>query len=496
MKHQDQTEVDIVRNFPGLRVLVIGDALLDTFVEGHATRLCREAPVPVVEKQDELRCPGGAANTAANLGALGADVMFVGLLGDDPTGACLRSALQEAGVADHSLVVDPNVSTVQKLRVLASDQYLVRVDEGDLTTCSSAARRELLDRVESLFPSCDLVVVSDYGYGTVDEEIIQLLRRLRADRPCTLVIDSKDVRHFAHAGATLITPNLQEAQAAAPPNGLSTETGPKGVARRLRDMLDAEHIAITMADGGVLLVDASGRLTELPTYPIRHADDAGAGDSFAAATALALASGAGAPLATRIGIDSASIACTKHRIAVVTHRELLRRVSLNQQAAPLSLKEIAIRLDAERHAGRRIVFTNGVFDILHAGHVQLLQRARELGDILVVGINGDASVRRLKGAERPINREQDRLALVAALDAVDYALIFSEDTPAETIRGLRPDVHVKGGDYTIESLPEIHAVQEVGARVEILPLLDGLSTTRVINQIASMNGSGPRENRR
>jgi D-beta-D-heptose 7-phosphate kinase/D-beta-D-heptose 1-phosphate adenosyltransferase len=250
-------------------------------------------------------------------------------------------------------------------------------------------------------------------------------------------------------------------------------------------------VVVTMAGDGVLLLDQAGTLRHLPVHPVTHAGDVGAGDSFTAAMALALAAGAGPDLAIRLGADAAAIAITRRRTAVVSHQELVRRASLDDQSAPLSLKDLAVRLDAERFAGNRIVFTNGVFDILHAGHVQLLRRAKALGDVLVVGINSDASTRRLKGPTRPINHERDRLALVSALDSVDYALVFDEDTPAETIRALRPDVHVKGGDYTAETLPEREAVREVGARIELLSLVEGRSTTGVIDRIAALVTGGP-----
>jgi D-beta-D-heptose 7-phosphate kinase/D-beta-D-heptose 1-phosphate adenosyltransferase len=228
----------------------------------------------------------------------------------------------------------------------------------------------------------------------------------------------------------------------------------------------------------------------LPAHPVPHAGDVGAGDSFTAAMALALATGADAIQAARIGIDAAAIAVTQRRTSAVTYQDLLRRVSLDGSAPSVSLKNLATILDAERYAGKTIVFTNGVFDILHAGHIQILQRAKRLGDVLVVGINSDASVRRLKGQSRPINHERDRLALVAALDAVDHAILFDDDTPSELIRTLRPHVHVKGGDYTEESLPEIEAVREAGARVEILPLVEGRSTTRVIQKIVTLVTDG------
>ncbi|MBW3632238.1 MAG: D-glycero-beta-D-manno-heptose 1-phosphate adenylyltransferase, partial [Chloroflexi bacterium] len=247
----------------------------------------------------------------------------------------------------------------------------------------------------------------------------------------------------------------------------------------------ADHIAITMADQGVLLTGPSGEQTHLPCHPVERAGDVGAGDTFTAAAALALATGASAAQAVRVGIDSASIAITRSRTSVVSYQDLLRRVSLDDNSDILSLKDVVARLEAERFLGKRIVFTNGVFDILHAGHVQLLRRARALGDVLVVGLNTDASTRRLKGPTRPVNRESDRLALVSALDVVDYAVLFDEDTPAELIRAIRPHVHVKGGDYLAERLPEIGAVHEVGAEVEILSLVEGRSTTALIDRIVA-----------
>ena len=257
------------------------------------------------------------------------------------------------------------------------------------------------------------------------------------------------------------------------------------IGTRLRSLLSADHIAVTMANEGVLLIGPSGEQEHLTCHPVERAGDVGAGDTFTAAASLALATGATAAQAVRVGIDSASIAVTRSRTSVVSYQDLLRRVSLDDNADTLSLKDVVARLEGERFLGKRIVFTNGVFDILHAGHVQLLRRARALGDILVVGLNSDASTRRLKGPTRPVNRESDRIALVSALDVVDYAVLFDEDTPAELIRAIRPHVHVKGGDYQAESLPEIGAVHEVGAEVEILSLVAGRSTTALIDRIVA-----------
>jgi D-beta-D-heptose 7-phosphate kinase/D-beta-D-heptose 1-phosphate adenosyltransferase len=333
-------------------------------------------------------------------------------------------------------------------------------------------------------------VVPDYGYGVVTDSVIAHLGELRADRPTVMAVDAKAPLRFASAGASVITPNFNEAWLAlnpgtTPPRSPTPEMAAE-IGQKLLNQMDCANVVVTLAGDGVVIVSRNEETFHLPARAVAHAGDVGAGDSFTAAMALALSSGADTRQAAQIGIDAAGIAVTQHRTAVVRHRDLLRKVSLEEHAPEGSLKALAATLDAERFAGSKIVFTNGVFDILHAGHVQLLRRAKALGDVLVVGINSDASTRRLKGRTRPINTERDRLALVAALDSVDFAVIFEDDGPEELIRSLRPHIHVKGGDYTAESLPEAGAAREVGARIEILSLVDGRSTTNVIRKIQTL----------
>jgi D-beta-D-heptose 7-phosphate kinase / D-beta-D-heptose 1-phosphate adenosyltransferase len=495
MSDEGLTALDVVRGFQGLRALVIGDAMLDSYVDGHATRLCKEGPVPVLVKVAEHDAPCGAANVAANLRALGADVIFVGLVGPDRSGEKLREALRDCQVDDRCLIEDPRFTTIHKTRILANGQYVVRVDEGEHCPPGDSAGTRMLWTIRAEFPRCDLVVVPDYGYGAASNDVIDLLRQLRTHRPVVMAVDAKDVCRFATARATVITPNFSEACAAIGEGvgGLSPVTELARTIRtgqRLLEMIDADLVAITLAGDGVVLFDRKGKADHLPAHPVSGAGDVGAGDTFTAAMALALASGADPSQAAKIGIDAAGIAVTQERTSMVHHQDLLRRVSLGGLSPQTPMKALVEILSAERFAGKTIVFTNGVFDILHAGHVQILQRAKRLGDVLVVGVNSDASVRRLKGESRPINHEDDRLALVAALDPVDHAIIFEEDTPAELIRTLRPHVHVKGGDYTAGTLPEIDAVREVGARVEILSLVEGRSTTNVINKIVTLAADG------
>ncbi len=497
--------VELVRSFRGLRVLVIGDAMLDTYLEGTASRLCREGPVPVVRKTGEYWVPGGAANTAANLRSLEAEVFFLSIVGRDIAGKRLRSALLEQGVDDRWIVEDESTNTLHKLRIQADNQYVVRFDE-DAQYHSKEIQEQLLAKLKEAFSQCDLVVVSDYGYGSVSDQLIEQIKKLHSFHSCPLLVDSKNLYRFRNVGATVVTPNYQEAKSLIE-HGQIAETSVsrigidlsevEHVARRLLAMIDAEHAAITLAGDGVFLMNRQGITQHIPTHPVIQANDVGAGDSFAAAMALALASGGSIEESAQIAVDAASIAITKRGTAVVSYQELLQKVSLRDNArlsSPLpseadsseSISRIRKQLAEERLQGKTIVFTNGVFDILHAGHVQFLRQAKELGDVLIVGINSDQSTQRLKGKRRPINSERDRMALVAALDPVDYVVLFDEDTPIQLIRALCPDIHVKGGDYTDEFLPEAESVREVGGHVVILPLAGSLSTTNVIQRIISL----------
>ncbi|MBV9689812.1 MAG: D-glycero-beta-D-manno-heptose 1-phosphate adenylyltransferase [Ktedonobacteraceae bacterium] len=495
--------VDLVRRFRRLRALVIGDAMLDTYLEGSATRLCREGPVPVVQKTAEHCVPGGAANTAANLHALDADVTFLSIIGRDTAGTTLLSVLREQGLSDRCIVEDAFTNTLHKLRILANGQYIVRYD-ADVRPLSLESQKQLLAHLEEIFPHSDLVVVSDYGYGVVSEELIERLQALHALYPCVLLIDSKNLTRFRAVRATVVTPNHLEACLLVEPSQVASETNiniPKveHVGKRLMTMIDAKHAAITMGGQGVLLVDRQERTVHIPTHPVAQANDVGAGDSFAAAMALALAAGGSAEEAARIAIDAATIAVSKRWTAVVRHQELLQRASLrdhiqhSHSLTPLSeacsaqaLSQLVAQLEVDRQQGRTIVFTNGVFDILHAGHISFLRQAKALGDVLVVAINSDSSTQRIKGKNRPINSERDRMAVVAALDAVNYVILFDEDTPTALIRVLRPRIHVKGGDYANEALPEAETVQEVGGHVVILPLAGGMSTSSVIDRIVTL----------
>jgi D-beta-D-heptose 7-phosphate kinase / D-beta-D-heptose 1-phosphate adenosyltransferase len=440
-----------------------------------------------------------------NLRTLGAEVTYLGIVGRNMIGAVLRSALRERGVDDRWIVEDESANTLHKLRILADGHYIVRADE-DAFYHSSKSQAQMLANLEKVFARCDLVVLSDYGYGTLSDTLIDRIRSLRSLHPCPVVIDAKHLRRFHDLGATVVTPNYEEVCQLVEPgqvvklpfSGSSADRARvESLGRRLLAMIDARYAAITIGGAGTVLFDRQGTMQHFPAQLVAQANDVGAGDSFVSAMALALGAGGTIEEAARIANDAASIAVTKPWTANVSYQELLRRVSLREHTArttnqvegagsPEATNHLLAELETSRLNGHTIVFTNGVFDILHAGHVEFLRQAKALGDVLVVAINSDYSARKLKGEKRPINGERDRMALVAALDPVDHVVLFDEETPTELIRLLRPHIHVKGGDYADQALPESEAVRDVGGRIVILPLAGSISTSSVIDRILAL----------
>lgn len=491
-----QRAIDLVRQFPQERVFLIGDALLDTYLEGEASRLCREGPVPLLWKTREQHAPGGAANVAANLKALNAHVSFLSVIGNDYAGSLLRGELEDMGIDTQWLLEDDTPLTPHKMRILAEGQYVIRLDDGarqgvTVRPTNETLRTRLHQYIEELYADCDVVVISDYHYGVVSQPVIEQLTVLASRNPKPILIDSQALQRFQHLPATVVTPNHAEAQRLVELGGETPAEDWEELAQQLHKILHVDYVAITLAEHGVYLRqrDAASGL-HVPTRPVENAQDVGAGDSFAAAFSLALAAGGSIEESAQIGLDNAGIAVTKPRTAFVSQQELLQRASLRTFTAVLQTQEdelerLRATLEIERLRGKTIVFTNGVFDILHAGHIHFLRQARQLGDVLVVAINSDRSTRSLKGPGRPIHSEQDRLALVAALDPVNYILLFDEDTSSSIISTLRPDVYVKGGDYSDEAIPEAAAIQEAGCRLVILPLVGSASTSNVIERIVA-----------
>ncbi|MGB3296550.1 MAG: D-glycero-beta-D-manno-heptose 1-phosphate adenylyltransferase [Phormidesmis sp.] len=477
--------IALTERFAHLRVLVIGEAMLDRYLQGKTDRICREAPVPIVDIERSQNVPGGAANTAANAATLGAETFLLSVVGCDRTYEHLQSALAERGVKTDSIIADPTRTTLAKHRLLAGDQLLVRFDQGSTEPIAGGLEDRLIAQLRHYFPRCDAVIVSDYGYGILTPRVCSALQQLQTQTPRVLVADSKQLEAYAEVGVTAVKPNYEEAIRLLNLERYSSH-------QRIAQMTRYGQAAITKtgAQMAAITLDVDGTLTFLrDTPPVRtyaqpapSAHATGAGDTYVATLAMALAAGAN-PHGASLLAAAATAVTTAEPGTTCCSPGALRRLLAQQNKRITNSTELAAVVAQHRLLQQRIVFTNGCFDILHSGHVTCLEQARSLGDILIVGVNTDESIRQLKGDTRPVNLLTDRLTVLAALGCVSYVVPFGDLSPRELIRQIRPDVYTKGGDYTRQTLPETPLIEEMGGEVVILPYVSDRSTTQLIEKI-------------
>ncbi|HFE48706.1 MAG TPA: bifunctional D-glycero-beta-D-manno-heptose-7-phosphate kinase/D-glycero-beta-D-manno-heptose 1-phosphate adenylyltransferase HldE [Chromatiaceae bacterium] len=465
-------------DFSQARVLVVGDLMLDRYWHGGAERISPEAPVPVVKVEDEEARAGGSGNVALNIAALGGRVSLLALSGEDEAADQLDRLLRGQGVETH-LLRDGRHRTISKLRILSRHQQLIRLDFEDPFPASASAL--LAERFATLLDEADVVVLSDYAKGTLSD-CGTLIRQTRAAGKPVLV-DPKGDDFSRYRGATLITPNQGEFGRVKGVHG--DDESCDRAARELKQALDLEALLVTRGEHGMLLLDAGDTILRLPTEAREVFDVTGAGDTVIAALATALAAGWPLDQATRLANLAAGIVVAKLGTATASVAELRR--AIHQRGTPVrgvvDEEQLMRAVDAARANGETIVMTNGCFDILHAGHVTYLQQAAALGDRFIVAVNVDETVRRLKGADRPVNDLQRRMTVLAALGCVDWVVPFSEETPERLICRVLPDYLTKGGDNDPERIPGARCVREAGGQVRIMSYLDNCSTTGTIQSI-------------
>ncbi|MGC3874097.1 bifunctional D-glycero-beta-D-manno-heptose-7-phosphate kinase/D-glycero-beta-D-manno-heptose 1-phosphate adenylyltransferase HldE [Halomonas sp. GXIMD04776] len=460
------------------RLLVVGDVMLDRYWHGGTSRISPEAPVPVVRVGEAEDRPGGAANVALNITSLGGHAALAGLVGDDSNADLLTSRLEDAEVSvyfQRSAVIP----TITKLRVMSRNQQLIRLDFEE--NVADIDTRELLERVETVLPDIDVVILSDYGKGTLNR-VEELIAAIRA-RGKRVLVDPKGTDFRRYRGASVITPNIGEFEAVVGPCRDDAELTEKG--ERLRSELDLEAVLITRSEKGMTLIRENHTPLHLPTHAREVFDVTGAGDTVIGVLGLALAAGHGYPEAMTLANLAAGLVVAKPGTATLSVAELYTALHGDKLAEFGLIEEPALieAVKAAQARGERVVMTNGCFDILHAGHVAYLEQARRLGDRLIVAVNDDASIARLKGPRRPINPLQRRMQVLSGLGAVDWVVAFREDTPARLIEALLPDVLVKGGDYLPEEIAGGEAVIANGGEVRVLDFEDGVSTTAMITTI-------------
>jgi D-beta-D-heptose 7-phosphate kinase/D-beta-D-heptose 1-phosphate adenosyltransferase len=481
----DRSPHRIVEQFRGAKILVIGDAMLDVYLRGISERICREAPVQVVEVTAEQKMAGGAANSAVNCADLGAEVFFVSSVGTDEEGEALLHILRERNVHTSDVIRIPRKKTVTKERIFANDHMLLRFDKGRREPLQKGLAGEVVESLMRRYPHVDAVMMSDYEYGLVTPEVVMALLSLQEQYRKPLLVDSRYLAKYANFAATAIKPNYEEVV-----SFLGTGGSPVGedrvewVRRHGNELLQktgASVAAITIDSLGSLVFERGQAPYRTYSSPVQSTQAVGAGDTYSSVFLLALAQHVGASYAAELASIAASLVLEKVGTATCSVGEL--QTYLLSHRKHIDAQGLEQLVNRYREQGRKIVFTNGCFDILHAGHINYLNQAKALGDVMIVGMNDDESIRRLKGQGRPINTLADRLQVLAGLSSVDHIVAFAEDSPAALIERIKPDVYAKGADYTLETLPEAPLVESLGGTVELIPVTGGKSTTNIIKRI-------------
>lgn len=468
-----------------IRALVIGDLMLDEYLWGKAERISPEAPVQVVDVQSEDIRLGGAGNVVNNLVTLGCRVAVCSVTGKDDNGSLLQEIFTRMGVDTSALFAESGRRTGKKTRVIAAHQQIVRIDRESreqITAASEAAIISFLEREGGRF---QVIVVSDYLKGVLTPRVLQSIIAVGKSNRIPVVIDPKGSDYGKYRGATIITPNRKEAEQAAH-LAIVDEPSLQAAATTLLAGLDLAAVLITRSEAGMSLFRADGSSLHIPTVAREVYDVTGAGDTVLAVLSLGLAAGMTMEDAAALANAAAGIAVGKLGTSTVTPDEIMAEVGRGHRDSDTKIKNLdvlAAIVAAEKGRGKRVVFTNGCFDLLHVGHVKYLQKARSFGDILILGLNSDASIRRLKGEKRPLINQEERAHILAALDCIDYVVLFDEDTPLTLIAALKPAVLVKGGDYTLEGVVGRELVEADGGRVELVSFVDGKSTTNIIEKI-------------
>jgi len=472
----------------GRTVLCIGDIMLDEFVYGEVSRISPEAPTPVIAAQRSEIHIGGAGNVARNIASLGAHCVFVGLVGEDDAGARLKAALADHAGIESALVCDPSRPTTRKVRFVSEhfSTHMLRADWEQAQAASDEIETKLIEAILPQIARADIVLLSDYAKGVLTARVIRHTIDAARKLGKRVLVDPKSMNWAIYRGATLLTPNRKEFSEAT----RSRADTPQSIVDASEDVMrlaDCEAILVTQGEHGMTLVPRSGEAIHVPAFPVKVRDVSGAGDTVAAALAVSLAAGADWDTALRMASAAAAVAVGKQGTASVSAAELRRKILPH---ATLAAEEKVVSapnaLEAQlaewKREGLRVGFTNGCFDILHPGHVKVLTAARAACDRLIVGLNSDASVRRLKGADRPVQDEQARAEVLAALEAVDLVVIFEEDTPINLITRITPSVLVKGGDYTREQVVGYEVVEAAGGVVVLVDILQGFSTTALVHR--------------
>ncbi|MCL2641039.1 MAG: D-glycero-beta-D-manno-heptose 1-phosphate adenylyltransferase, partial [Phycisphaerales bacterium] len=477
--------IALVEKFACPRIMLVGDVMVDEYIYGNAERLSPEAPVPVVQERYREQRAGGAGNVAAGLAVLGAQVHIVSICGNDFQGKLLRDIFEKGGVHTDGLLAADDRPTTAKIRIVGLAQHrhpqqMLRLDQEVTTPITAKQQQQLLDYIRVELPTCDALALEDYNKGLLTPSFCQEIIVIAQSLKKPILVDPALISDYSkYNGSSIITPNRFEAEKAA---GLKLDI--PQLAETLRTNHQLEACLLTLDRQGMYLLNADGGIA-IPTRPRNVYDVTGAGDMVLATLIMAIASGASWLQAANLANIAGGLEVEKFGIVPITKEEIiaeLRRLDTDSLGKERSLPDLLNDLTRIRKSTptKQVAFTNGVFDILHAGHTQYLDFAKKQGDLLIVAVNSDASVRRLKGPTRPVNTLSDRIAVLAALQRVDYVIAFEDDTPADLINAIQPNILIKGEDYSGKQVVGRETVEATGGKVILAPFLQGRSTTNTI----------------
>lgn len=474
-------EIYRIKCAPQKNVVVIGDIMLDEYLFGETSRISPEAPVQIVKEHERSWCLGGAANVAANCLHVGLATTLIGIVGNDHNGRKIERLMLELHLATDGVIHSNQRQTTRKQRIMVGRQQLLRVDAESEIELSSHEMTYLANRIDKLFVPGGMILISDYGKGMLTKQSMDYIRKRARALGCTILVDPKGPDFEKYYGIDILKPNLKEFREIENflglPSGASIEHNGRQICKRL----GIKALVVTMGDRGIQLISQQEHIVS-PAVRREIYDLTGAGDTVFAFLALGLLHECSYDTCLQLANTAASVAISHLKTYAVSLDELIDRQIEPSEKVFSSWASLKIELDWLRADGRKVVFTNGCFDIMHSGHINTLKQAKKYGDILVVGLNTDSSVQRLKGPARPLNMLDERAAVLAALGCVDFVVAFDQDTPFDLIDYLRPDVLVKGGDYTQKTIVGADIVTARGGTVEIIPYIEGRSTTAIIKR--------------
>ncbi|MDO7253838.1 D-glycero-beta-D-manno-heptose-7-phosphate kinase [Helicobacter cappadocius] len=460
-------------------ILVIGDLMIDHYVWAKCERISPEAPVQIAEVKDESNRLGGACNVGNNLVSLGAKVSMCGVIGNDDTGKWLVKNLDSLGIDIQNIFIQNHRPTTKKTRVIVSNQQVLRVDKEDKSAISEEISKEIFATLEHKISNYDCIILSDYNKGVLNSFLTQKIIKLARSENKLILCDPKGNDFEKYKGATLLTPNKNEAQIATK-TAITDDNTLTNALKSLKKDCNLSISLITLSEDGIALLDKKNKLTKIPTIAKEVYDVTGAGDTVIAALGFALSGGLDIYKACEFANAAAAVVVGKVGSAVATHAEIAQHLHscAYSDSSDKILSKTSLLTTLQSLKNKKIIFTNGCFDILHRGHISYLQKAKKMGDILIVALNSDASVKRLKGKARPINPQDDRAYILSALECVDFIVIFDEDTPEDIISLISPDVLVKGKDYEGKQI----AGSKYAKETRLIDFVDGISTTNILNK--------------